>query len=236
METKDRICLALDVDSTEKAVALASELEDRVGLFKIGKELFTSAGPEVVKKVTDTGGRVFLDLKYHDIPNTVRGASRAAAALGVTMFNVHCAGGRAMMEAAAEGAKSGGASPLVIGVTVLTSLDQKILKEELGLDVPLHNLIKRFAMLAKEAGLDGVVASPREIRIIKEACGKEFLVITPGIRPSWASKDDQKRTNAPADAIRAGADYLVIGRPISAAPDRREAAQKILEEISGVLD
>jgi orotidine-5'-phosphate decarboxylase len=235
MSAEDRICLALDVNSADEAEKIAAELKGFVGYYKIGKELFTSAGPEVVRRIIGTGGKVFLDLKYHDIPNTVKGAARAAARLGVSMFNVHCSGGRAMMAAAAEGAKSEGASPLVIGVTLLTSLDQDILSRELGIETPVADMTGRLALLAKSAGLDGVVASPREIRLIKEACGDDFLVVTPGIRPAWTTKDDQKRTDTPGEAVRAGADYLVIGRPIRGAENRREAAEKILKEISDVL-
>ena len=237
MDAKDRILIALDVDSGEKALGLAEELKDFVGGYKIGKELFTSAGPELVKSISKHS-KVFLDLKYHDIPNTVAGAAKAAANLGVYMFNVHASGGFEMMKAAADAAKKqaeelGAERPLVIAVTVLTSIDQDILNNELNIEGEVKDQVIRLAKLAKQAGLDGVVASAKETRMIKEACGEDFLVVTPGIRPLWSAKGDQKRIVTPKDAVADGSDYLVIGRAITGQEDRMAAAKKILEELKG---
>ncbi|MBW2992493.1 orotidine-5'-phosphate decarboxylase [Candidatus Woesearchaeota archaeon] len=235
MEPKDRILIALDVDSKEKALALAEELKDYVGGYKIGKELFTSAGPDLVKSISKHS-KVFLDMKYHDIPNTVAGAAKAAAKLGVYMFNIHASGGSEMMKAAADAVKQsaeelGIKKPLIIGVTILTSINQEALNNELNIQGELKDQVIHLAKLAKQAGLDGVVASAKETKLIKEACGQDFLVITPGIRPLWAAKGDQKRVVTPKDALADGSDYLVIGRAITGQPDRIEAAKKILEEI-----
>lgn len=228
----NRILVALDVDSAAQAATLADTLRGTVGGFKIGKQLFTAEGPSMVRALAERGDRVFLDLKFHDIPNTVAGAVASAVSTGAWMVNVHASGGRKMMEAAAAAAttaaqKSGRTRPLVIGVTVLTSLDQAQLRET-GVNAAVLDHVVHLATLAKTSGLDGVVASPQEITAIREACGPDFLIVTPGIRPAGNGKpDDQARTMGPAEAVAVGASYLVIGRPITAASDPRVAAQNI---------
>jgi orotidine-5'-phosphate decarboxylase len=221
------------VESAAKAVELANLLRGSVGGFKIGKQLFTAAGPAMVRDLTSRGDRVFLDLKFHDIPNTVAGAIQSAVSTGAWMVNVHCSGGSAMMKAAAEAATRAAARasqprPLVIGVTVLTSMTEQDLKE-IGVVTPILDQVVSLARLAQTSGLDGVVASPQEVRAIRNACGAQFEIVTPGIRPAdQQGKDDQARTMTPAEAIEAGATYLVIGRPITAAPNPRSAAEQIL--------
>lgn len=226
------ILVALDVESAAKAVDLADALRGSVGGYKIGKQLFTAAGPAMVRELTSRGDRVFLDLKFHDIPNTVAGAVQSAVATGAWMVNVHASGGSAMMQAAAAAARKtaealGRPRPLVIAVTVLTSMTDATLAE-IGVTRPLLDQVVHLARLAQASGLDGVVASPQETRAIREACGPEFQIVTPGIRPAdQQGKDDQARTLTPAEAIAAGASYLVIGRPITGAPNPREAAERI---------
>ena len=218
---------------------MARQLAGLVGMFKINIHLFTSAGPEAVRKISELGPGVFLDLKYHDIPNTVAGAVSAACALpGVRLLNVHTTGGLEMMRAGAEAlAKSGlrGARPQLIGVTVLTSLDQKALRQ-VGIAGAPAVRVPSLSKLAKRAGLDGVVASPLEVRRIRRACGPRFLIVVPGVRPvlpgGGQRLDDQARVATPGEAIRAGASYLVVGRPITAAPDPRTAAQSIVQEMA----
>jgi orotidine-5'-phosphate decarboxylase len=226
------ILVALDVESAAKAIELADLLRGAVGGYKIGKQLFTAAGPAMVRELTSRGDRVFLDLKFHDIPNTVAGAVQSAVATGAWMVNVHASGGGAMMKAAAEAATKTAASlgrprPLVIGVTVLTSMNDAAL-HEIGVARPMLDQVMHLARLAKASGLDGVVASPQETRAIRDACGKDFQIVTPGVRPAdQQGKDDQARTLTPAEAISAGATYLVIGRPITASSDPRQAAESI---------
>jgi orotidine-5'-phosphate decarboxylase len=232
----NRIIVPLDVPAAAQALALADTLRGEVGGFKVGKELFTAAGPDVVRALVAKGDRVFLDLKYHDIPNTVAGAVRSASQLGVWMLNVHASGGRPMMEAARRAADEhggpSGAAPLVIAVTVLTSLDGATLASVGVAGSPLDQVVM-LARLAQTARLDGVVASPRETAAIREACGPDFLIVTPGIRGGTASSgpDDQQRTLTPAEAVAAGSSYLVIGRPITGAPDPVTAARRIASEI-----
>lgn len=228
-----KLCLALDVDSFDEAKIIIDELHDCVGVFKIGKQLFTKVGPKIVDYVQNKKSRVFLDLKFHDIPNTVSKASEAAARMGVCMFNVHATGGSEMMRAALEGIRnSGNLKTIVLGVTVLTSISENILKNEMHVTENLEDHVTHLAKLAKKSGLSGVVASPQEIRIIRQTCGENFIILTPGVRPDWAGQDDQKRVMTPREAIQAGADFIVIGRPILKATDRREAAEKIIKEIN----
>jgi orotidine-5'-phosphate decarboxylase len=230
------ILVALDVDSADTALALADRLRGAVGGYKVGHQLFTSAGPDVVRRLVAQGDRVFLDLKYHDIPNTVSGAVAAATALGVWMVNVHAGGGAPMMRAARRSADEAAATlgrpaPLVIAVTVLTSLDAATL-HTLGIDDSPIDHVVRLARMTQDAGLDGVVASPQEIEAIRRACGAAFAIVTPGIRGGSAASgpDDQQRTATPAGAMAAGASYLVVGRPITAAGDPRAAAEAIARE------
>ncbi len=235
-DPKDKLIVALDVDTLARAESLVDRLAGLVGLFKIGSQLFTACGPAAVEAVQKRGGRVFLDLKYHDIPNTVAGAAREATRIGVFMFNVHASGGRAMMSAAAEAAAAtakelGGGRPLVLAVTVLTSLDRAALSRELAVSSSVEGHVLHLCGLAREAGLDGCVASPNEIAAIRRQFGPAWLIVTPGVRPAGAEAGDQSRIATPAAAARAGAQYLVIGRPITGAPDPAEAARTILEEM-----
>ena len=238
-EAKQRLIFALDVDDFAAAEKWVSDLHENVGLFKIGKQLFTKCGPQVVQMVQERGGQVFLDLKYHDIPNTVAKATVEACKLGVRMVNVHALGGLEMMRKTVEEvdawcAETGNERPILLAVTILTSSTEETLRG-VGIDRPVDEMVPRLAKLAKEAGFDGVVASPKEAQMIRAACGDDFQIVTPGVRPSFAALDDQKRVTTPADAIVAGATALVIGRPISAAENPLEAAGKILAEIDAAL-
>ncbi len=238
-----RIFVALDTPDLARATHLAAALSGVVGGVKIGKQFFTAHGPEGVRAVMRAGagtevgtGRLFLDFKFHDIPNTVAGAVRAAVPLRPHLITLHAAGGPAMLRAAAEAARAGAAEagvprPRLIGITVLTSLDDEDLTT-VGQRGPVADQVRRMADLARESGLDGVVCSPREIAALRRQCGPDFLLVVPGIRPDWAAVDDQKRTLTPAEAVAAGADYLVIGRPITGAEDPVAAVQRIVDELN----
>jgi orotidine-5'-phosphate decarboxylase len=233
---RNPIIAALDVPSAEQALKLAEQIAPAVGAFKIGSELFTAAGPDIVKRVRGTGASVFLDLKFHDIPNTVAKAVTSAVQLDVQMLTIHTSGGFAMLKAAEEAAeeiawKLGRTPPLVLGVTVLTSLDTPALRE-VGLDVNVEYQVRRLATLATKAGLRGLVCSPQEVVKLRQAVPPAMQLVTPGIRTGAEKADDQKRTLTPKEAIAAGANWLVIGRPIYAAENPRAAAEKILESIS----
>lgn len=235
-QPKDRIIFALDVEHFHEAQHWVTLLKDHVGIFKVGKQLFTHAGPKVVDMIRQKGQKAFLDLKFHDIPNTVAKAGAEATKLNVTMFNLHALGGFEMMKKTVEASRAtakslGTPKPIILAVTILTSMDEDTLKE-VGVQGPLLEEVGRLASLSMKAGVDGVVASPQEIGIIRERCGEKFLIVTPGIRLPSDKKDDQKRTLSPKEAMMAGADYLVIGRPIKEAKDPLEAVQKIIEDIS----
>jgi len=233
MTAAERICVALDFPTREETLAMARRLGSRVGWLKVGLEAFAAEGPSLVREVAGSGARVFLDLKFHDIPATVAGAVASAARSGAAMVNVHASGGRAMLEAAREAATRAGLERLrLIAVTLLTSLDAEALRE-LPLspaDAP-HEIARRLAVLAKSCGLDGVVCSATDLTEIRRACGADFLTVVPGIRPAGAGVQDQKRVATPAAAIEAGADILVIGRPITAAKDPVEALEAIVAQI-----
>jgi orotidine-5'-phosphate decarboxylase len=233
---RERIIFAMDVDHFSEAQHWVGLLRDRIGMFKVGKQLFTHAGPKVIDMIHQRNQKAFLDLKFHDIPNTVARAAEEATKLNVAMFNLHAMGGSEMMRKTFEAAKAaakdlGAPRPLILGVTILTSMDEATLKE-VGIQGPVDEAVERLALLAKNAGMDGVVASPREIEIIRNRCGDDFLIVTPGIRSPADSKDDQRRTLSPREAIQTGADYLVIGRPIKEAKDPLEAVERIVEDIS----
>ncbi len=243
LNAKDKLIVALDVALPEQARKLVAELRDLVGMFKIGSQLFTSAGPALVKEIVGSGARVFLDLKFHDIPNTVAAAAQAVTQLGVSMFNVHASGGVEMMRRAigstSETAQREGlVRPRLIAVTALTSVDRTTLSQ-IGIASSPEEWVLRLARLAEHSGLDGVVASPQEAQSIRSlatqreasAAKPEFLIVTPGVRPAGANPDDQKRIATPAAALLAGADYLVIGRPITGAKNPAEATNTILAEM-----
>ncbi|MBB5210076.1 orotidine-5'-phosphate decarboxylase [Microbulbifer hydrolyticus] len=228
------VIVALDYDNAEAALAMAAQLDPAVCRVKVGKELFTIAGPDLVRKLVEAGFDVFLDLKFHDIPNTVAAAVRAAARLGVWMVNVHASGGERMMAAAAEAlAPLGEKRPLLIGVTVLTSTAEEELAP-VGVTRPLKEQVVALAELAKKNGLDGVVCSAQEAKLLKAACGAEFSLVTPGIRPVGSAAGDQRRIVTPVDALRNGSDYLVIGRPITGAEDPAAALQAIVADIDNM--
>ncbi|TMV46628.1 orotidine-5'-phosphate decarboxylase [Paenibacillus mesophilus] len=235
----ERIIVALDFPDSVGAERLLKQLEGIPCYMKVGMELFYAAGPQFVLKLKEAGYNVFLDLKLHDIPNTVKGGSASVTRLGVDMFNVHAAGGRAMMEAAREGVEQamsgrpGAAKPLLIGVTHLTSTSQQTLNDEIGIAGPIDEAVLRYAALAKQSGLDGVVASPLEVTRIKERCGESFATVTPGIRPAGSAVGDQSRIMTPQEAFAQGTDYIVIGRPVTAAADPRQALEQIVESITG---
>lgn len=233
---KRQLIVALDVETAVEARQIVGELKDEVGAFKIGLQLFTSAGASFVREVAGSGCKVFLDVKFHDIPNTVASAAREVARLGVWMFNIHALGGSEMMLRTAEAVsdvceKEGWERPKIIGVTVLTSSNRDTLLE-VGIGEEVDSQVLNLARLTAKCGLDGVVASPHEVRSIREITDdRNFLIVTPGIRPDFATNNDQKRVMTPSEAVSAGSDYLVIGRPILMAKDRLEAVKKILGEV-----
>jgi orotidine-5'-phosphate decarboxylase len=225
MQPRDRLVIAVDLSARDEILRMVDQLRGVAGVFKIGLQAFIANGPSVVREVVASGERVFLDLKIHDIPNTAKHAVGEAASLGAAMCTVHTAGGTAMLRACAQ------ESLLVLGVTVLTSLEESDLLE-IGFGGNAIDNVVRLAKLAQGSGLRGVVASPLEIAPIREACGSDFVILTPGIRPAGSDAGDQRRTMTPGDAIRAGADYIVVGRPITGAADPRSAAQRILDEMA----
>jgi orotidine-5'-phosphate decarboxylase len=236
-DPKDRLIVALDVATLDEAALLLDRLQGVVGAWKIGSQLFTACGPAAVELVQKRGGAVFLDLKFHDIPNTVAGAVREATRMGVFMLNVHASGGTPMLKAAGEAARQAAREfsvkkPLCLAVTVLTSLDRALLQRELNVPLSVEGQALHLATLAKDAGLDGSVCSPQEIRAIRNALGREWVIVTPGVRPAGSEAGDQARVSTPEKAISAGADYLVVGRPITGAPDPKAAATAILEAMA----
>ncbi|MDH3492639.1 MAG: orotidine-5'-phosphate decarboxylase [Acidobacteriota bacterium] len=235
--SKTKLIFALDVSSKQEALELIDELRDEVGAFKIGLQLFTSEGASFVGQLVESGLRLFLDVKFHDIPNTVAAAAVEVAKLGVWMFNIHAAGGPEMMKRTVGDvnsycAKAGAPVPKILAVTVLTSIDGNMLKAA-GVALEPRDLVVKYAMSASSCGLDGVIASPLETGMIRERLdGKEFLIVTPGVRPAFATNDDQKRVTTPKSAVMGGADFIVVGRPIRMAEDRADAARRIAREMT----
>ncbi|HSQ13278.1 MAG TPA: orotidine-5'-phosphate decarboxylase [Candidatus Deferrimicrobium sp.] len=232
---RERLIVALDVDDLEQAAQLVRQLAGEVGMFKIGKQLFTHAGPQAVRQIQELGGEIFLDLKFHDIPNTVAKAAIEATRLGVKMFNVHASGSLEMMRLTAKEVRrvcrqQKLRKPIMLAVTVLTSLNQDDL-QRVGVERKVADQVVRLALLTKEAGMDGVVASPHEVADIREACGRRFVIVTPGIRPSDGNRNDQQRVMTPQNAVRGGVDYIVVGRPIIEAKDPVAAARAIVADM-----
>lgn len=236
MSAGDKLILALDVHEHDHALELIDKFSDYINIFKVGLELFLSCGPMIIEEINKKGKKVFLDLKFHDIPNTVSKAAIAATRLGAHMFNIHASGGLEMMKRCRESVielclKENLVRPKILGVTVLTSLTREVLRDELGIQYGLRTHVRHLSALALKAGLDGIIASAREVEVVRNHCGRGFLIVTPGIRPSWTPPDDQKRTMTPKEAIREGADYLVMGRAILQQPDPLKAIELINLEI-----
>jgi len=236
-KASEMLCVALDTPSMKEAISLVGRLDDGAGYVKVGLELFTISGSRIVIELLELGLKVFLDLKLHDIPNTVSGAVRGAAGLGVSLLTLHASGGPEMIRAARRAAEEAAPEerPRLLAVTVLTSLNAKLLEDTFGVAMEPAELALRLARMAKNSGADGVVCSPREAAAIREECGKEFMIVTPGIRPEGSETADQKRITTPADAILAGSDLLVVGRPITKAPDPAAAAKNILQSIEKAM-
>ena len=238
MPVEDRIIVPLDVPTEAQAIALVEQLP-QVSFWKVGLELFVSTGPEIIRALKHRQKRVFLDLKFHDIPNTISGAIRQASAYGVDLITIHATAGRLALQAASmaavEGSKKAGCpSPKLIAITLLTSLTSRDLAFDLKIPIELAEYALQMALLAQESGLNGAVCSPQEVSQLRSVCGDDFLLVCPGIRPTWAQANDQKRSMTPSDAIKVGADYLVIGRPITAAPDPVAAWEKVCEELAAI--
>jgi orotidine-5'-phosphate decarboxylase len=236
-DARNRLIVALDYSEMPPVLDIAECFASRVGMFKVGLELFNSVGPRAIEELRHRGARVFYDSKFYDIPNTAAGAAAAAARLGVAMFNVHALGGAGMMSAAKKAAQQAAVEaclppPIVVAVTIVTSLGEAQLQDELGIPSTPTEAAVRLSCLARDAELDGVVCSAHEVADIRGVCGREFLTVVPGIRPSWAQHDDQARAATPREALAAGADYLVIGRPITRAADPEEALERVIDEMS----
>ena len=232
---KSEIIVPLDVKSQKEAIALMDSLPS-VGFWKVGLELFVSCGPQIIQILKDRQKRIFLDLKFHDIPNTIAGACRAAAGYGVDLLTIHATAGRsalsAAVTAAGEGAKSAGCPPpKLLAITLLTSLNSRDLAFDLQVPIELPEYVLKMAILARETGINGVVCSPQEAQQLRQICGDNFLLVCPGVRPKWADRGDQRRYMTPSEAVKAGANYLVIGRPITQADDRAAAWQRVCEEL-----
>ena len=225
------VIVACDFDSREKVFAFLDLFREEKPFVKIGMELYYAEGPAIVREIKRRGHKIFLDLKLHDIPNTVKKAARNAGLLGAELLTVHASGGSAMLKAAVEGVRESGSRTKMLAVTVLTSIDEETLNNELGVSKSVLDQVKSLAMLAKESGVDGVVCSPKEITAIRECCGPDFLIVTPGIRPKGSAVGDQKRIKTPGEAINDGANYIVVGRPITEANDPAGAMEAILKEI-----
>lgn len=240
VQARDRLILAVDTSSIDEARRYLDELREHVGVFKIGLQLFTRYGPEILKIFQNAGARIFLDCKFLDIPNTVAKASAEATAHGVQMFTIHAGGGTAMLKAAANAVKEKSAqmnstAPTILAVTVLTSINQDVLQKELHVSGMLEDHVLRLAKQCKEAGITGIVASPEEVQKLRSELGNDLIIVTPGVRPVWSDPGDQSRFTTPAQAIINGSDYLVVGRPITQSPDRKNAAEKIVHEIQEAL-
>jgi orotidine-5'-phosphate decarboxylase len=237
MDPRERIILALDVGEFAEAIETIKKFGEDIDIFKVGSELFTSAGPDIVREIHSMGKKVFLDLKFHDIPNTVSKAALTASKLGVFMFTLHTMGGFNMMKSTVDtivrsALKGETNRPRILGVTILTSIDKEALSHELGIPQSMSTQVRHLAKMALSAGLDGVVASPQETEMIRSRCGPGFIIVTPGIRPSWAPPDDQRRTLTPKEAVRKGSDYLVIGRSVLSRENPVQALKRIKDEIA----